>query len=189
MIFLLGDPGSELGGSHYLKVIHGRKAGLPPRLDFERERAVQDAVRALIQMGLVKSAHDCSEGGLAVAIAESCISGKKVLGAEIDFGDVAAVCDRRTNHTENGDAHRAPLQRLDVLLFNESQSRIVISVPKSNASAALSLLEWRGVPARKLGVVGGSELKIRANGENLSWSAADLHRVWYSAISDCMSAD
>ena len=166
-IILIGELGSELGGSHYLKVIHGRKAGLPPRLDFERERAVQDAVRALIQMGLVKSAHDCSEGGLAVAIAESCISGKKVTGAEIDFGATGL--------------------RIDQLLFNESQSRIVISVPKSNASAALSLLEWRGVPAQKLGVVGGSELKIRANGENLSWSAADLHRAWYFAIGNCMA--
>ncbi len=167
VILLIGDLGSELGGSQYLKVIHGRKAGLPPRLDFERERAVQDSVRALIHMGLVKSAHDCSEGGLAVAIAESCISGKKVIGAELDFG----VTDLR----------------IDQLLFNESQSRIVISVPKNNASAALSLLEWRGVPARKLGSVGGSELTIRAHGEALSWPAAELHRAWYFAIADCMA--
>src|SRR5206468_12575620 len=109
--------------------------------------------------------HDCSEGGLAVAIAESCISGKKSIGAEIDFG--------------------ATDLRLDQLLFNESQSRIVISVPKNNATAALSLLEWRGVPVRKLGTVGGSELKIRANGEELAWSVADLHGAWFHSIGNC----
>jgi phosphoribosylformylglycinamidine synthase len=169
VILLIGELGSELGGSHYLKVVHGKKTGAVPKLDFALEKSVQDAVRALIHMGLVKSAHDCSEGGLAVAIAESCISGKKVIGAEIDFGATGL--------------------RIDQLLFNESQSRIVISVPKANATAALSLLEWRGVPARKLGVAGGSELKIRANGSELLWNAADLHRAWYSAISECMSAD
>ena len=76
----VSDPGhsnrSPLGASHYLKIVHGRKEGLPPRLDFGRELAVHDAVRALIRCGLVKSAHDCSEGGLAVALAECCISGE-----------------------------------------------------------------------------------------------------------------
>ena len=69
-IILVGEIGDEMGGSHFLKVCHGRKEGLPPRLDVERELAVQNAVRELIRAGLVRSAHDCSEGGLAVALAE-----------------------------------------------------------------------------------------------------------------------
>jgi phosphoribosylformylglycinamidine synthase II len=167
-ILLIGDLGDELGGSQYLAVVHGRKEGLPPRLDFQRELAAQDAVRALIRMGLVKSAHDCSEGGLAVALAESCISRKKPLGAQVSQPDAGGL-------------------RFDQLLFNETQSRIVISVAGPNASAALALLEWRGVPARRLGTVGGAELTIQAGEARVSWSAADLRKVWSESIGDCMA--
>ncbi|MDQ3622736.1 MAG: phosphoribosylformylglycinamidine synthase subunit PurL, partial [Verrucomicrobiota bacterium] len=73
-VILIGEPGDELGASHYLNVVHGQKAGRVPKLDFAREIAVQEAVRAMIRSGLVKSAHDCSEGGLAVALAECCLS-------------------------------------------------------------------------------------------------------------------
>ncbi len=166
-VVLIGDPGSELGASHFLKVVHGRKEGLPPRLDYERELAVQEAVRALIRSGLVKSAHDCSEGGLAVALAECCISGGKRIGADIDFGHTGL--------------------RADQLLFNESQSRVVVTVSKTNATAALALLEWRGVPARRLGVVGGKTLAIHANGMQFGWEVEELHAAWYHAIRDCMT--
>src|SRR5947207_10040455 len=71
VIILVGEIGSELGGSQFLKTCHGRKTGLPPRLDVERELAVQNSVRELIRAGLVRSAHYCSEGGLAVALAGS----------------------------------------------------------------------------------------------------------------------
>lgn len=168
-IILVGELGDELGASHFLKVAHDKKAGTVPRLDFAKEIAVQDAVRSLIQSRLVKSAHDCSEGGLAVTLAESCMSGGDLLGAEIDFKSTGL--------------------RADVLLFNESQSRIVISVSATNASAVLSLLEWRGVPARRIGTVGGDTLKIRADGNEISWILAELHKAWYSSISDAMSAN
>ena len=81
VIILVGEVGDELGASRFLKVCHGRKAGLPPRLDIAREMAVQNAVRELIRADLVKSAHDCSEGGLAVALAESCFNPDGLLGA------------------------------------------------------------------------------------------------------------
>jgi len=168
VILLVGGEGSELGASHYLKIIHGRKEGLPPRLDFARELAVQEAVRSLIRSGFVKSAHDCSEGGLAVALAECCISGKKQIGARIDL-DGAGM-------------------RLDQLLFNESPSRIVITVAATGASAALSLLEWRGTPVARIGVAGGPELAIRAGGVQFSWPVAELYKGWYSAIGDLMSS-
>jgi phosphoribosylformylglycinamidine synthase len=97
------------------------------------------------------------------------MSGGGLFGADIDFKSTG--------------------MRGDVLLFNESQSRIVISVPCTNASAVLSLLEWRGVPARRIGTVGGDSLKIRADGNETSWILAELHKAWYSSISDAMSAN
>jgi len=168
-IILVGELGSELGASHFLKVVHGKKAGHVPKLDFTKELTVQEAVRSLVKSRLVKSAHDCSEGGLAVALAESCMSGGDLRGAEINFGSTGL--------------------RLDQLLFNESQSRIIISVAATNASAVLSLLEWRGVPARSLGVVGGEALVIRADGAELNWTLAELHKAWYFSIADAMSAN
>ena len=163
VILLVGEPGDELGASHYLKIVHGRKEGPPPRLDFAREEALQAAIRALIRIGLVESAHDCSEGGLAIALVESCLSGPEPLGAEVDFGETGL--------------------RADVLIFNETQSRIVISVKKQNASVALALLEWRGVPARRLGIVTKSDsLRISADGKTFGWSLADLDAAWSQTI-------
>jgi phosphoribosylformylglycinamidine synthase subunit PurL len=163
VILLVGDPGSELGASHYLKIVHGRKEGPPPRLALAKEKVIQAAIRALIKIGLVESAHDCSEGGLAIALVESCLSGPESYGAEVDFGDTGS--------------------RADVLIFNETQSRIIISVKKQNASAALALLEWRGVPARRLGMVTKSDsLRISADGKTFGWSLVDLDAAWSQTI-------
>ena len=163
VILLVGEPGNELGASHYLKIVHGRKEGPPPRLDFAREQALQAAIRALIKIGLVESAHDCSEGGLAITLVESCLSGPEPHGAEVDFGETGL--------------------RADVLLFNETQSRIIISVKKQNASVALALLEWRGVPARRLGIVTNSDsLRISADGKTFGWSLSDLDTAWSQTI-------
>jgi phosphoribosylformylglycinamidine synthase subunit PurL len=163
VILLVGEAGNELGASHYLRIVHGRKEGSSPRLDFVREKALQAAIRALIKIGLVESAHDCSEGGLAMALVESCLSGPEPHGADVDFGETAL--------------------RADVLLFNESQSRIIISAKKQNASAALALLEWRGVPARRVGVVTTSDsLRISADGKTFGWSLCDLDAAWSQTI-------
>ena len=168
VILLVGELGDELGASHYLKVVHGRKEGRVPRMDFGRELAVQEAVRALISSRLVRSAHDCSEGGLAAALAESCQSGGSLLGAQVDLGQTGL--------------------RLDQALFNESQSRIVVSVTAQNASAVQALLEWRGVPARRIGTVGGEQLVIRCNGAETAWSLPELHGAWYDSIAKVMEA-
>src|SRR5947208_7740112 len=92
----INDPGYNLGGSRFLKVCHRLKVGAPPQVDFGHEIKVQNAVRDLIREGLAKSAHDCSEGGLAVAVAECCFNPEKLFGAEIDcshgpVGDAAGV--------------------------------------------------------------------------------------------------
>lgn len=166
-ILLIGGLGDELGASHYLKVVHGQKVGPVPALDFAKERATHDAVRALIQSRLVKSAHDCSEGGLAVALAESCLSNPEhQIGATIDVS--------------------ASGLSLDQIFFNETQGRIVISINPTHLGAVLMLLELRGIPAQKLGTVGGNMLKVTANGEAFAWSLQELHHAWYDSIAKAM---
>ena len=105
-VLLLGDPGDELGGSQYLAVVHGRKEGLPPRLDAARELALHDALRALIRDGKIRSAHDCSEGGLAVTLAECCVSGAERIGAEVAFRRVRAASGRAAVQREPIASHR-----------------------------------------------------------------------------------
>ena len=163
VIILLGDFGHEMGGSHFLKVIHGRKAGRPPQLDFERELALQNALREIIRAGYVRSAHDCSEGGLAVAMAEACFNPSGPLGAQIDLGAAGEM-------------------RLDQLLFNESQSRVVISTVSGNVEKVMELLEERGVPGHLLGIVGGDTLAVVTGRETLRWSLGDIHDDWFNAI-------
>src|SRR6266700_1442880 len=84
-ILLIGEIGNEIGGSQFLKIYHGRKQGPPPVVDLAHEIKIQNAVRDLIREGLVKSAHDCSEGGLAVALAECCFNPEKLFGIDIDL--------------------------------------------------------------------------------------------------------
>jgi phosphoribosylformylglycinamidine synthase subunit PurL len=165
LILLVGPIGEELGASRFLKVCHGRKAGLPPRLDVQLELSVQNAVRELIRAGLVQSAHDCSEGGIAAALAESCFNPEQQLGAEVQI---------------NAGATRA-----DQLLFNEAQSRIIISVSPENADAALDRLKSAGVPHLHIGAVGGEHLRIN----DLQWPIADLYDLWFHAIERAVAGD
>ncbi|MTI80153.1 MAG: phosphoribosylformylglycinamidine synthase subunit PurL [Firmicutes bacterium] len=138
IILMVGETKVELGGSEYLSVVHGMEAkGTPPELDLELEQQVQQSVLEAIQKGLVKSAHDCSEGGLAVALAECCISGG--IGAEI---------------------YSIESIRGDALLFSESQSRIAITTSENNVAELINYLTAAGVPFTRLGTVGGSNLKI-----------------------------
>ena len=169
VIILVGELGDELGGSRFLKVCHGRKAGSPPRLDVERELAVQNAVRELIRAGLVRSAHDCSEGGLAVAIAESCFNPDGLLGAQIEIDDAA-----HPPSPGSGVAGRPAA----TVLFNESQSRIVISCAPNDAEKILGVLKTKNIPHQKLGAVGGDTLSIN----DFSWPIAEIYDDWFNAI-------
>ena len=174
VIILVGAIGHELGGSHFLKVCHGRKEGPPPHVDLAHEIKIQNAVRDLIRSGLVKSAHDCSEGGLAVALAESCFNPTGLYGANVDLDCSHGPAGRE----ETGHRPVATAQ----ILFNESQSRIVISVAKENLDGTMSSLQKQGVPHQKLGEVTGDELRIRANNENFRWPVADLYDGWWNSI-------
>jgi phosphoribosylformylglycinamidine synthase len=170
MIILVGEIGDEMGASHFLKVCHARKEGLPPRLDIARELAVQNSVRELIRAGLVRSAHDCSEGGLAVALAESCFNPQGLLGAEIDVAQASSL--RTKDHKLEACA----------TFFNESQSRIVISCAPNDAEKILSILRSENIPHSLLGRVATKALQIRAVGSELLWPIVDLYDDWFNAI-------
>ena len=170
-ILLIGEIGNEIGGSQFLKIYHGRKQGPPPVVDLAHEIKIQNAVRDLIREGLVKSAHDCSEGGFAVTLAECCFNPEGLLGAEIN---VAHASGLRTDQNRKLEACAT--------LFNESQSRIVISVAANNMGRTMSTLRQYGVPFRQLGKVGSDELRIRVNEETFRWPLADLYDDWFNAI-------
>ncbi len=156
-------PGYSLGATRYLKAVHGLKAGRPPRLEFARELAGQKALRELIRAGHVRSAHDCSDGGLAVALAECCFNPTGSLGAKLDLSAAGSG-------------------RLDQILFSESQSRIIISISSESADAVLRLASENHVVAHRLGIVGGDHLELALAGENLRWPLAEIYNDWFQAI-------
>ncbi|GDX11053.1 phosphoribosylformylglycinamidine synthase subunit PurL [Verrucomicrobiota bacterium] len=162
----------SLGASHYMKVVHGQKAGRTPRLSFDLEKRVQAAVLGLIRDGLVKSAHDCSEGGLAVALAESCIGGK--LGATVELPSGPAL-DKFPAH-----AARA------ALLFGESQSRIILGIAPENADRVLATLANAKIPHSRLGTVGGDKLSITAHGATLAATLAEVSDPFEHSIERAM---
>jgi phosphoribosylformylglycinamidine synthase subunit PurL len=200
-IILLGepvdttDPLQGLGGSAYLQVIHGRKTGSPPRCNLDQEKELHLALRALIHSGAVKSAHDCSDGGLAVALAESCISHliardtPRLIGAEVDLTGVAASRQNAANSTGDNSAplsRDATTIRTDALLFGETQARVVISVAPLNAGKVLAQAKILGVPAAVIGKVGGAALQIKVGDQNLSATLTELHDPWWNSIARAM---
>ena len=145
------------------------------------EIKIQNAVRDLIRDGLVKSAHDCSEGGLAVALAECCFNQEKLFGADVRVthasgspGDESAVADLRGEEDRKRDACAT--------LFNESQSRIIISVAPGDLEKTLAILREHAVPFKQLGNVGTDELCIRVDEEVFRWPIASLYDDWFHAI-------
>jgi len=162
-IYLAGETTDEIGGSEYLKTIHGMIQGLPPRLDLEREKAVQAFTRQAAARKWLRSAHDLSEGGLAVAITESLFG---PLG-EMVGATISLECPGRA----------------DTLLFSEAPSRMLMSVPPGQAEGLVSLAESFGVPLSRLGVTGGERLRVQLNGvEAIAIGLAALRDAWWSAI-------
>jgi phosphoribosylformylglycinamidine synthase len=201
-IILLGeavdqaDPILGLGGSAYLQVIHGQKNGSPPRCDLEVAKTLHTTLIGLIQSGLVKSAHDCSEGGLAVALAESCISQliardtPRLIGAMVDLSAVAASRQSAADQTSDKNAalsRDAATIRMDALLFGETQSRIVITCKPLDAVKVVERAKLMGVPAIQIGKVGGDKLTVKtANGE-FSAPLTELHDQWWNSIARVMA--
>ncbi|MEK4464084.1 MULTISPECIES: phosphoribosylformylglycinamidine synthase subunit PurL [Paenibacillus] len=160
-ILLLGVTKAELGGSEFQYAVHGVTEGRPPALDLATEKKLLNAVLTSIRGGLVRSAHDLSEGGLAVALAESCISGG--IGANVEL-------------SANG-------LRSDVALFSESQSRIVLTAAPERAEELKAAIAASGVPVEIIGTVGGDRLRVNLDGvSTLDEAVAELKFVWEDAI-------
>jgi phosphoribosylformylglycinamidine synthase II len=166
-IVLLGEPSDELGASEYLSRIHGVVAGAPPRSDLEGERDVIDTVLEAIRSDLVHSAHDCSEGGLAVALAECTIADREaMLGANVDLGAWNALPAR-------------------AVLFGETQARIVIST--AHPAQVIAIAERRGVSAHEIGqVTEEPRLRIVADSRVVDAPLSRLAHIYYDSIASIM---
>ena len=165
-VVVLGENRGELGGSEYLALIHDHIGGSPPLLDLAAERALQRLVIQAIRNGLIESAHDSAEGGLAVTLAESCFGSGFGVAADIAIvGDVPAAF------------------HVNATLFGESASCVVVSARESALGALLDLACDAGVPARVIGRVGGSRVRISVAGhEAIDVSVADAEQRWATAV-------
>jgi phosphoribosylformylglycinamidine synthase len=165
-VVLLGATKGQIGGSEYLALIHNTVAGEPPDLDLELEKRVHLTCLQAVQEGLVYAAHDCSEGGLAVALAECCLgTGEEMIGAEITLPD-------------NG-------IRPDMLCFGEDQSRIILAVAAAAVPGVMEIARRHSVPAATIGHTGGNRLRIN------TWidiSCGEVERLYESAIPGRMTA-
>ena len=165
VVVLLGANTDELGGSEYVRLATGRTAGRVPLLDLEREKEVQELCLAGIRRGLIRSAHDVSDGGLSVTLAESCISGQ--MGADLSLP--AGI-------------------RPDALLFGEAPSRIVVTVGAGDLQALVDAAVEMGVPIAVLGTTGGALLNIDVSGKSLVRApVVDLAAAWSGSLPQVMS--
>jgi phosphoribosylformylglycinamidine synthase len=168
-IVLLGENTDELGGSEYLARVHDEVAGRPPRCDLARERAVIEALLDAIRSGAVRSAHDCADGGLAVALAECTMMERaQPTSAHVDLS-----------------AWRSLPRR--ALLFGEAQGRIIVSTP--DPDAVLAIATRHGVPARAIGEVAAasSPFTISIGNATVTTSVAALAEAYHEAIPRIMS--
>jgi len=163
VVVLVGETLPELGGSEFLMVEHGLVSGAPPALDIELERDVQRATIAGIRRGLIKSAHDCSEGGIGITLAECSLAGG--IGASVVLDD---------------DLDPA------VSLFSESQSRIVVTVAEERAEELVTLCLEHEVPYSVLGTVGGDRLVVEGS---LDLTLATLREAWEPTLERLVHGD
>jgi len=171
-IVLLGDNLGELGGSEYLKTMHGLVRGVPPALDLAREKALQRLLVEFSSAGLVRSAHDCAEGGIAVTLAECCFETGGI-GAQIDVARAA---------TDGG------IDMTAATLFGESASRVIVSVEPSTTSAVLAKAGEAGVPAVRIGTTGGAMIEIAIDGQStIQCSLAEAETRWASSLANLVA--
>ncbi len=170
VILLLGATRSDLGASELLAQLTGDVRGAVPQLDLNAELAVEKVCLAAIQEGLVRSAHDCADGGLAEALAESCFSSyrRPALGARIDLSEHAKQCG---------------LTDPIALLFSESPSRIILSVKTEHVARVEELADGSNVSCAVIGEAGGDNLLITSNGQTLvEDSVATLENAWRGTL-------
>jgi phosphoribosylformylglycinamidine synthase len=165
-VVLLGEGAPELGGSEYLRTLHGIVAGEPPRLDLARERALLGLLARAAAGGLLRSAHDCSDGGIGVTLAECCFD-TGGLGCEVDLPALSA----------------RDFSPACATLFGESASRVVVSVRQQDRATLLQLAADAGVPARAIGRTGGSRIRITIDGAPaVDVAVAEAENAWATAL-------
>ena len=173
-IVLLGDGLGELGGSEYLKTLHKVVKGQPPMLDLDRERRLIGLLGRAAGVGILRSAHDCSDGGLAVTLAE-CAFDTGGIGFEIDTPSLPEGVMQGVDP--------ASAIGLIAALFGESASRAVVSVRRADRAMLLQIAADLGVPAQLIGRTGGSRLVIRNRGSIvIDTAVVDAERIWSDAI-------
>lgn len=167
-VVLLGENGPDLGGSELQQLLEGRAAGTPPGLDLERERAVQEACLAAAGAGLLRSAHDCSGGGLAVALAECCIAGGVGARLAVPAGELP----------------------WEAVFFGETPSRIVVSVPAERLGELEEICRGAGVPCTLLGEVGGEGLvlEVRERPVRVGLPVAALRQAYEGALPELLGS-
>jgi phosphoribosylformylglycinamidine synthase len=167
VVFLVGGFGAEMQCSEYLALALGRTddLGPPPSLDLDAERAAQLLVRGAARAGLLRSAHDCSEGGLAVALAESCIEGS--LGFRAADGVLGALLAAAATGEQPS--------RADAALFGEGQSRFIVSCRPEDAADLAGRASEMAVPLLRLGIVAGDRLELT---DALSLSLMEMDDAW-----------
>jgi phosphoribosylformylglycinamidine synthase len=156
-LVLLGTHRAEFGGSAYLRLLFDVEQGRPPEVDLAAELALARLLRRLAGEGFLHTAHDLSEGGLLVALAEACF-GPRLLGARV----------------------RLPFGGAD--LFSETQGRAIAACAPNDLDRVLGTAEQLGVPAAEIGEVGGEELTLLADGESFRTPVAGLHEIWRTAF-------
>ena len=166
-VYLLGNIGDSIGGSRYLQLAHGKKTGPCPKLDLGVELKLHQLLRALAEARLVQSAHDCSDGGFAVALAECCMT-----GATHEAPERGAT----VTLPEGG--------RLDGRLFGEAQSRAIVSCDPAKAGQLEALAKKHGVPCLKIGQVGGDSLAI---GSEIKVPVKQLADLFFTSIEKMMA--
>ncbi|HZT77596.1 MAG TPA: phosphoribosylformylglycinamidine synthase subunit PurL [Vicinamibacterales bacterium] len=167
-LVMLGENRGELGGSEYLKIVHGLVRGVPPALDLDVERRLQALVVALADARLVRSAHDCSDGGFAVALAECCFDTNGI-GVEVELDAVRVASAAAINAA--------------AALFGESASRVLVSVSSDDVTAVLERAAAAGVSAKMIGQTGGNRIRIAVAGSTLiDVAVSEAERRWSSAI-------
>lgn len=165
LIYLLGETKPEIGGSEFLKLFYNRVEGEIPQIDLQFEKKLINTLLLLIEEGLVKSAHDISDGGLAVALAECCVMNrKKKIGATINLNFKF---------------------RKDFYLFSESQSRIIISIDKNNKRELERILIENKITFEEAGIVGGEFLKIN---DVVTLELNQIYEAYYNSFPAMMES-
>ena len=166
-IVLLGSGGGDLGGSEYLKAVHGVVAGDAPPLDLAHERALIGVLVAAAAQRLIQSAHDCSDGGLAVTLAE----------CTFDSGGIG--CAVEVPAAAGGEGDWSVLGAL----FGEGPGRVIVSAKPDQRAALLELAATAGVPAAVIGRTGGPTIEISVGGRSaVAIAVAEAEQIWASAI-------